>query len=390
MGSLRYRARIMDSNDIPPIGSTPPPPFNPPPVIISAVPTRPRKSRGWMIVAIVLLVLLVLSLFVNFSQLVSGLVPMKVARMSGSSSGPRLDETILEDNDSANKIAVVDVEGIITSRAMDQGGLTMVDLIKEQLKRAQEDDRVKAVLLRVDSPGGEVLASDEIYRLLVKFQEDSRKPVVTSMGNLAASGGYYISSASRWIVANELTITGSIGVILHSYNYRGLMNKVGIAPETYKSGKFKDMLSPERNPDEILPEEREMLQSLINETYGRFKDVVADGRDAAHKLNKSEGKALAEDWKDYADGRILTGKRAEELGFVDQVGDFDVAVKRARLLAHNIKNANLIQYKVRYDLSDFLRMFGKTETPVIKVDMGVEGPKLQAGQLYFLSPTFLH
>src|ERR1022692_2636922 len=87
------------------------------------------------------------------------------------------------------------------------------------------------------------------------------------MGNLAASGGYYISSASRWIVANELTITGSIGVILHSYNYRGLMNKVGIAPETYKSGKFKDMLSPERNPDEILPEEREMLQSLINETY---------------------------------------------------------------------------------------------------------------------------
>jgi protease-4 len=383
----------MDSNDIPPIGSTPPPPFNPPPVIISGVPTRPRKSRGWMIVAIVLLVLLALSLFGNLSQWVSGLVPMKMAHMGGSSSGPRLDETILEDNDSANKIAVVDVEGIITSRAMDQGGLTMVELIKEQLKRAGEDDRVKAVLLRVDSPGGEVLASDEIYRIIADFQKGENgkpgKPVITSMGNLAASGGYYISSASRWIVANELTITGSIGVILHSWNYRGLMNKVGIAPETYKSGKFKDMLSGERNPDEILPEEREMLQSLINETYGRFKDVVAEGRDQAHKLNKSEGKALAEDWKDYADGRILMGKRAEELGFVDQLGNFDVAAKRARLIAH-IKNANLVQYKVRYDLSDFFRMFGKTETPVIKVDVGMEGPKLQAGQLYFLSPIFLH
>jgi len=145
----------MDSNEIPPIGATPPPPpFNPPPVIISAVPTRPRKSRGWMIVAIVLLILLAFSLFGNLSQWVSGLVPMKMTRMSGgsSSSGPRLDETVLEDNDSANKIAVIDIDGIITSRAMDQGGLTMVDLIKEQLKRAQEDDRVKAVLLRVDSP----------------------------------------------------------------------------------------------------------------------------------------------------------------------------------------------------------------------------------------------
>jgi protease-4 len=189
-------------------------------------------------------------------------------------------------------------------------------------------------------------------------------------------------------VANELTITGSIGVILHSYNYRGLMNKIGLEPEVYKSGKFKDMLSGERNPDQILPEEREMLQSLIDETYGRFKEVVAEGRDQAHKLNKSDGKALADDWKDYADGRILSGKHAEELGFVDQVGDFEAAAKRARLIAH-VKNANLIQYKLRYDLSDFFRMFGKTETPAIKVDLGVEAPKLQAGQLYFLSPAFL-
>src|SRR6185369_8858196 len=116
----------------------------------------------------------------------------------------------------------------------------------------------------------------------------------------------------RWIVANELTITGSIGVILHSWNYRGLMNKVGLRPQTYKSGKFKDMLSGERDPDEIPPEEREMVQKLIDDTYGKFKSVVAEGRGKAHDKNKGnkgaddQGKALAQDWAEYADGRVLS------------------------------------------------------------------------------------
>src|SRR5205807_5034270 len=155
-------------------------------------------------------------------------------------SGPRLEEVIIEDNDAANKIAVVDIEGIITSKVIDGGGYNLVDIVKAQLKHAEDDDKVKAVILKVDSPGGEVLASDEIYRLISDFQKKSSKPVIGSMGNLAASGGYYVSAPCRWIVANDLTITGSIGVILHSWNYRGLMNKVGLRPDTYKSGKFKD------------------------------------------------------------------------------------------------------------------------------------------------------
>ena len=358
----------------------------------SAAP-RPRKSRGWMIVAIVLLVLLALSLFGNFSQWLGGFMPMQVAHLRSSEAGPQLDEATLEDNDSANKIVVVDVSGIITSRGMDQSGVTMVERIKAELKLAQEDTRVKAVLLRVDSPGGEVLASDEIYGLLKDFQDGKPgkpgKPVITSMGNLAASGGYYISSASRWIVANEMTITGSIGVIMHAYNYRGLMDKIGLAPDVYKSGKHKDMLSGERSAEEIPADEREMVQSLIDETYGRFKHVVEEGRGAAHGKNKTEGKALADDWKDYADGRVLSGNRALELGFVDEVGNFDKAVERARLIAH-IKNANLVEYKLRHDFSDLFRLFGKTEVPTIKVDLGLNGPKVEAGQLYFLSPTFLH
>src|SRR5262249_53255664 len=150
-------------------------------------------------------------------------------------------------NHSPNKIAVVPVEGIITS--MDPGGFTMTRVIEEQLKLASRDDRVKAVVLKVNSPGGEVMASDDIHNAIIKFQKDTGKPVIASMGSLAASGGYYVSAPCRWIVANELTLTGSIGVIMQAFNYRGLMDKVGLRPETFKSGKYKDMLSGSKSPE---------------------------------------------------------------------------------------------------------------------------------------------
>src|SRR5208337_1005517 len=199
--------------------------------------------------------------------------------------GPRLDECVLEDNNSRRKIAVVTVDGIITDHTVDRAGNNMVSVIKAQLDRAKEDERVKAVILKVDSPGGEVMASDQINKVIAKFQDESGKPVVCSMGSLAASGGYYISVPCRWIVANELTITGSIGVIMHGWNYRGLMDKVGIAPMTYKSGKFKDMLSGERSTNEVPPEEHAMVQALIDETYGRFTNVVCAGRTQAWQKN---------------------------------------------------------------------------------------------------------
>jgi len=345
-----------------------------------------------MVFALVLLVLLIFSGLYNVgnfftSTLIHGKAPHT------RSVGPKIEEVITEDNDASDKIAVVEIDGIITSRVMDQGGFSLVDIIKAQLKRAEDDRKVKAVILKVDSPGGEVLASDEIYRALADFQKDSSKPVIASMGNLAASGGYYVSAPCRWIVANDLTITGSIGVIMHSWNYRGLMNKVGLKPETYKSGKFKDMLSGERNPEEIPPEEREMVQTLIDETYAKFKDVVSTGRKRAHDLNskeKDKGKSLTEDWTNYADGRVLSGKRAYELGFVDQLGNFQDAVERAKAIAKISGPANLIEYQQRYDLSDLFHLFGQTESRVVKVDLGMEAPRLQAGQLYFLAPTFAH
>ena len=346
-----------------------------------------------MVFAIILMALLALSLFGNLSSFMSGLVFSKGGKHSRT-VGPRLEEVITEDNDASDKIAVIDVQGIITSHAFDSGGYGMVELIKAQLKHAEDDNKVKAVILKVDSPGGEVLASDEIYRAISDFQKNAHKSVVASMGNLAASGGYYVSAPCQWIIANPLTITGSIGVILHSWNYRGLMNKVGLQPETYKSGKFKDMLSGERNPDEIPTEEREMVQGLINETYSRFKSVVAKGRAEAHERNKKnsandQGRSLARDWEDYADGRVLSGSEALKLGFVDQNGNFEDAVDRAKTIA-GISSANLVEFRQRYDISDIFRLFGQSESRVVKLDLGVEAPKLQVGQLYFLSPTLAH
>jgi len=383
----------MESNPTPPLFSQPPP-LSPPP-IITPPPPPPRKRRGWKIFAIVLLVLLVLCAFAFFNYVVSDLVTVTTGTHTRT-GGPRLEEVILEDNDSAHKIAVVEVVGII-SQFTDGGGYNIVDVIKAQLKRAKEDKRVKAVLLKVNSPGGEVLASDDIYRAIAEFQKKpSGKPVIASMGSLAASGGYYVSVPCRWIVANDLTITGSIGVILNSWNYRGLMNKVGLRPQIYKSGRFKDMLSGERDLDNLTDAEKEtlraeeaMINDLIKQTFEKFKSAVAEGREFANSRNGKQGVTLSSDWEDYADGRVLTGSEAFKLGFVDELGDFEAAVKRAKEIA-GIGDADLVQFKQRLDLADLFSLFGKSDAPVLKVDLGLEMPKLEAGRLYFLSPTFLH
>jgi protease-4 len=383
----------MDATPFPP---TPPP--LPPPVITPPPAAKPRKSRGWMVTSIILAVLLGFASLVIMVQFVAHSLSFGHGLKTAGARevGPKLEECLLEDNDSPNKIAVITVDGIISGHNADESGNNLVDVIKAQLDRASDDKHVKAVILKVDSPGGEVLASDEIYNAIRDFETDESddhgkpgsghkgKPVICSMGSLAASGGYYISSGCRWIVANELTITGSIGVIMHGWNYRGLMDKVGVAPMTFKSGKFKDMLSGEREPSEIPPEERVMVQGLIDETYGKFTNIVAEGRSDAHALNKKEGAALADNWLDYADGRVLSGTQALDLGLVDELGDFDDTVDRALKIA-KVDSANLVEYRERYDLSNFLSMFGQSsQAHDIKLDLGVEAPKLQAGLMYFL------
>jgi len=369
-------------NNMPPVHSVPPP------LIPPSRPPKASKSGGWvwLVVGLVCLGLLALVVLGSLTRALNG---VHFGAKTGRQSGRHFDEIVVEHTYSRNRIAIVDVEGIITSQAWDRSGRNMVDVIDDQLKVAADDDSVKAVILKVDSPGGEVLASDDISRAITEFQDDTDKPVVAAMGGLAASGGYYVAAPCRWIVANELTLTGSIGVIMHSFNYRGLMDKVGLYPQVFKSGKFKDMLRGSKQLNEIEPQEREMIQSMIDETYEKFKKVVADGRARAAKQNQGEGRELVENWTEYADGRVLTGKKAHELGFVDQLGSFDTAVERAKKLA-NIADADLIRYQERFDLLNFFSLFGKSESKAIKIDWGVDLPKLQAGRLYFLAPTFVH
>ena len=366
---------------------------NPPSLVLPPVIPPPRRGRGWMIVATILFVLLVVSMLSNLTH-----VAGSFGTLGGHGHGRHLSdwgyqETVLEDNSAKDKIAVITVNGIITSHSFDADGDSAPQSIKDQLEMAAEDKAVKAVLLRVDSPGGEVLASDDIYRAIVDFQEKSDKPVIASMGSLAASGGYYVSAPCRWIVANELTITGSIGVIMHGYNFRGLMNKIGVQPMVFKSGKFKDMLSSDKLPEDITVEEKKMIQTMIDETYGRFQKIVEEGRATANKANKKAakddaGRTLQAGWKDLADGRILSGKQAWDAGFVDELGNHDVAVSRAQKIA-GITRANLVRYDKPMDFSRLFRLFGKTEARGVKIDLGVELPKILPGRMYFLLPLAL-
>lgn len=365
---------------------TDPPVYGQPPPVRYGYPPPARSGRGWMWMTFLLAGLLITVGLVTLSHFAGVLTD---GNFTGAQSGRSLEEITVEENRSGHKIAIIDVEGIITSQPWDRSGRNIVDLIEDQLELAERDRAVKAVVLKVDSPGGEVLASDDISRALLEFQEKSSKPVVAVFGGLAASGGYYIAAPCQWIVANELTITGSIGVIMHSFNYRGLLDKIGLYPQVFKSGKFKDMLSGSKRLEDIDPEEHKMIQAMIEETYLRFKSVVAKGRQRAKELNNGQGRNLVDNWEDLADGRVFTGKQAYESGFVDETGNFETAVNRAKKLA-GVPNANLIRYEEPFRLSSLFNIFGKQESTTLKVDWGMDVPKLQAGRLYFLSSTILH
>ncbi|HEX4641750.1 MAG TPA: signal peptide peptidase SppA, partial [Chthoniobacterales bacterium] len=216
-----------------------------------------------------------------------------------------------------DKIAVIMMRGLISSSLPGNVGETMVDDMRLALQQARDDDRVRAVVLEIDSPGGEVTASDIIYNWVVKTR--SKKPVIVYMDSLAASGGYYVACGGKYLMANETTITGSIGVIIQTLNYEQLFNKVGLASVVFKSGKFKDMLNGAR---QVTPEERDMIQGFVMKTYEKFLGVVARERNLpADALRNS-----------IADGRILSGKDALENKLIDGTGQIEDAFAKAKEL----------------------------------------------------------
>lgn len=260
----------------------------------------------------------------------------------GGASGPsQLHEKVIEGEGDA-KIVEIKIEGVIAEH-QESGGLfsiageSLPKKIKDQLEKAEKDADVKAVILSVDSPGGTVTASDQIWNELVKFRQRSHKPLVVHQGALAASGGYYISAAGDEIWAEPTTITGSIGVIMQGLNFSGLMSKYGVSDMTIKSGPNKDLLNPFSEPKK---EHVAILQETVDDMYDRFCDVVADG--VARRTGKKKDDVIG-DVKKLADGRIYTAKQAVDLKLVDKIGYFEDALAAARMKG-GAPTAKLVRY----------------------------------------------
>ncbi len=237
------------------------------------------------------------------------------------------------------KIALIDIEGMITNcrdTSLLGSGENPTALAIEKLQKAAADPLVKAVVVRINSPGGGVTASDIIYREVIKVREGDParrfcpKPVVAAIMDVGASGGYYIACGADEIMAQPTTVTGSIGVVMLTYSGKGLLDKVGISTDAIKSGPNKDMGSPYKLMD---PEERKIFQEMVNEFYGGFIQVVAHSR---AKLTEARIRQLA-------DGRVYTGCQALKLGLVDRIGGLDDALVRAKERA-NLGAAKVVIY----------------------------------------------
>jgi protease-4 len=217
--------------------------------------------------------------------------------------------------------------------------------IVQQLKKYRENANIRAIVLRVDSPGGGVSASQEIYEEMKKTREYG-KPIVVSMGSVAASGGYYVSIGASRIVANPGSITGSIGVISQFMHINALLDKIGVTSTTIKSGKLKDAGSPLRKPNE---EDKKYFQEMVDDIYDQFVSAVAKER----KLDK----ALV---KKYADGRVFTGRKAYELKLIDTLGTYQDAIKIAAQLAQVYGTPRVVKERKREKLSDMI--FGEVRS----------------------------
>jgi protease-4 len=273
---------------------------------------------------------------------------------------------------SANKVAVISLRGLISTGVAGNVGESMVDDLRWELEQARNDDNVRAVVLDIDSPGGEVTASDMIYNAVVRTR--AKKPVVIYMESLAASGGYYVSCGGKYLMANDTSITGSIGVIIQTLNYEQLFNKIGLASVVFKSGKFKDMLNGARP---ITPEERDYIQSFVMKTYDKFLGIVAKERNLSADALRNG----------VADGRILSGRDALDDKLIDGLGQIEDAYAKAKELGH-APDAKVVKYGPPFNLGRVFRMLTKSGDTKIELSLpGQLTPQLESGRAYFL-PSF--
>ncbi len=337
-----------------------------------------RTAFGCMTAA--LLVALVLSVGFNVLQSLA-LLGQSVGPLNQAEPKERLGEKVQVEGRAgvADKIVHIDLEGIISSVGAEGllgSALPSVESLKRGLEQAVADAHVKAVVLRINSPGGEVTASDTLYAAVKKAA--GQKPVVVYMDSVAASGGYYVACGATKVVASETTLTGSIGVIMESMSYHELFGKVGLGAQTFTSGAFKDTLSGARP---MRDDERAYVQDLVNRMYDRFLGIVAGARGVPKDVLKGT----------VADGRVVTGRQALEAKLVDQIGYLEDAYALAMDLA-KVPGATVVKYHSAPGLLSALGLAGARAAVPARVEVDLTAglrPKLQPGLLYYLPGSFL-
>lgn len=346
-----------------------------PPVAPRGEPRR-RGGCGWFAAGVLTAVLVIGGAALAFGGLILAAYVYEEDAFVVSKPPPIRQEWVEGDMTVKEKIAVVDVKGVIRGGSMMDGATS--ERVCAELRAAGRDPAVVAVVLDMDTPGGEVTASDEIHQAVLRLR-DAGKPVVTCMRSMGASGGYYIAAASDCIVANRLTLTGSIGVIMHGINYAGLLDKIGVKDETYKSGNMKDMLNGGRAR---TPEEIEYTNALVRQSFLAFAGVVAAGR-SRHFTSRDQVLQAP-----FADGRVLSGEDAFQAHLVDELGYFADAIRKARELG-KVPNAKVVRFHRELSLGEFLLSM---QTPVrLSLLSGMSDPEFRPrpGQLYYILPASL-
>jgi protease-4 len=297
------------------------------------------------------------------------------------SNSNKLDETTVAPGKGLfpDKVAIVEVEGVIANAK--SGGFleateNPVSLFTQELNKAAEDSDVKAVVLRVNSPGGTVSASDAMYQILQRFKAKTHKPVVASIQEVGASGAFYVSCGADKIMAQPTSLVGSIGVIFETFNLEGTMFKLGIKPENYKSAAHKDIGSPFREPTE---DEKVIMQNLVDEYYTRFKSIVTTNR----PINNPADLPM------ITDGRVFSGTDAQKLGLIDKTGLLEDAITMARDLSHS-PDAEVVEYKRPYGYGGSIYALNSAPTPkaasVLQLELPEAASMLPTGFYYIWKP----
>lgn len=269
--------------------------------------------------------------------MMAGCSPLTVSIGMGPDSKPPREVVVKRDEGAgADKVAMIDLRGVIVDAprpTMLGPGENPMDYFVTRLRRAEEDRRVKAVIIRVNSPGGTVTASDMLHDEIRRFRERSGKPVIASLGEVAASGGYYVALAADEIVTQPTTITGSIGVVIQTMNFSDGLSRIGIRGRAVTSGRNKDLA----NPMEAAREEHyAILQGMVDEFHGRFVGLVETRRLGV----------VSSEMPELTDGRVVTGSEAVRRGLADSEGDIESAFERAKSKA-GVSRASLVKYAER-------------------------------------------